>query len=172
MNFAISNAGFFTMLQNLNRCNSYVSYIAVSDSLNKEPGVKMREGIIITEDSSAEDLAPIAKAVNDLLVIPVTMRSKNKRGVRVEKGEVIDFDYTGPVLERALEENRVIRTIPLTGSYAHMPIVVVPIRNTKGKVVAALGIVDVVGTLDLGAVFADFPRVLEQIKSGKKPTVL
>jgi hypothetical protein len=131
----------------------------------------MTEELVITEDSSAEELAPIAKAVNDLLVIPVTMRSKNKKGVRVEKGEVIDFDYTGPVLERALKENRVIRTTPLTGSYAHTPIVVAPIRNKKGEVIAALGIVDVVGTLDLGAVFADFPRVLEQIKSGKKPTV-
>jgi hypothetical protein len=127
--------------------------------------MKMEEAIVISADSTAEELAPIAKAVNDLLLLPITLRSKNKRGVRVEKGEVIDFDYTGPVLERALEENRVIRTIPLTGSYEHTPIVVAPIRNTKGEVVAALGIVDVVGTVDLGAVFADFPRVLEQIKS-------
>ena len=60
----------------------------------------MEESLVINEDSNAEELAPIAKAVNDLLVIPVTMRSKNKKGVRVEKGEVIDFEYTGPVLER------------------------------------------------------------------------
>ncbi len=125
----------------------------------------MEEEILISADSTAEDLAPIAMAVNDLLVIPVTMRSKNKKGVRVEKGEVIDFDYTGPVLERVLEENRVIRTTPLTGRYARIPVIVVPVRNRKGEVVVALGIVDVVGTVDLGAVFADFPRVLEQIKS-------
>jgi hypothetical protein len=30
------------------------------------------------------------------------MRSKNKKGVRVEKGEVIDFDYTGPVLRTCI----------------------------------------------------------------------
>jgi hypothetical protein len=128
----------------------------------------MEESIVINEDSSAEELAPIAKAVNDLLVIPVTMRSKNKKGVRVEKGEVIDFEYTGPVLERVLKENRVIRTTPLTGRYARIPVVVTPIRNRKGEVIAALGIVDVVGTVDLGAVFADFPRVLQQIKSYPK----
>lgn len=133
---------------------------------------EMKEGIVINEDSPAEELAPIAKAVNDLLVIPVTMRSKNKKGVRVEKGEVIDFEYTGPVLERALAENRVIRTTPLTGRYARIPVVVAPIRNKKGEAVAALGIVDVVGTVDLGAVFADFPRVLEQIKTGEKPKIL
>lgn len=132
----------------------------------------MNEGIVINEDSTAEELAPIALAVNDLLVIPVTMRSKKKKGVRVEKGEVIDFEYTGPVLERALKENRVIRTTPLTGRYARIPVVVAPIRNEKGEAVAALGIVDVVGTVDLGAVFADFPRVLEQIKTGEKPKIL
>jgi hypothetical protein len=128
----------------------------------------MEESIVINEDSTAEELAPIAKAVNDLLVIPVTVRSKNKKGVRVEKGEVIDFEYTGPILERVLKENRVIRTTPLTGRYARIPVVVTPIRNRKGEVIAALGIVDVVGTVDLGAVFADFPRVLEQIKSYPK----
>ncbi len=128
----------------------------------------MEGSIVINEDSTAEELAPIAKAVNDLLVIPVTMRSKNKKGVRVEKGEVIDFEYSGPVLERVLDENRVIRTTPLTGRYARIPVIVAPIRNRKGEVIAALGVVDVVGTVDLGAVFADFPRVLEQIKSYPK----
>ena len=39
----------------------------------------MEEEIRISADSTAEDLAPIAMAVNDLLVIPVTMRSKNKK---------------------------------------------------------------------------------------------
>ena len=58
-----------------------------------------------------------------------------------------------------------IRITPLTGRYARIPVVVVPIRNCKGEAVAALGIVDIVGTIDLGAVFADFPRFLEQIKS-------
>ncbi|MBA7526755.1 hypothetical protein ES705_18925 [subsurface metagenome] len=129
----------------------------------------MEESIEINEDSNAEELAPIAKAVNDLLVIPVTLRSKNEKGVRVEKGEVIDFEYTGPVLERVLKENRVVRTTPLTGRYARIPVIVAPIRNRKGEVIAALGVVDVVGTVDLGAVFADFPRVLEQIRSYPKP---
>ncbi len=124
----------------------------------------MEEEIVISENAMAEELAPIAKGVNELLVLPVTLRSKNKKGVRVEKGEVIDFEYTGPVLEQVLAENRVIRTTPKTGKYAHIPVVVAPIRNRKGKVVAALGVVDIVGTVDLGVIFADFPRVLEQIK--------
>ena len=123
---------------------------------------------MINEDSTAEELAPIAKAVNDLLVIPVTMRSKNRMGVRVEKGKVIDLEYTGPILEQVLDENRVIRKTPQTGRYAHVPVAVAPIRNEKGEATAALGVVDVVGTVDLGAVFADSPRVLEQIKTHSK----
>jgi hypothetical protein len=137
----------------------------VSRSIHKRGVRKKRRISMIHEDSAAEDLAPIATAVNELLVIPVTMRSKKKRGVCVEKGKVLDFEYSGPVLERVLEENRVIRTTPLTGRYAHVPVVVAPIRNPAGEAVAALGVVDVVGTVDLGAIFADSPRVLEQIRS-------
>jgi len=92
------------------------------------------------------------------------MRSKNKKGVRVERGEVVDFDYTGPILERVLKENRVIRTIPTTGKYAGIPVVVAPVRNREGEVIAALGVVDVVGTVDLGAAFAEYPQVLQKIK--------
>ena len=43
--------------------------------------------IVINEDATAEEIVPIAKAVNDLFVMPVAMRSRNKKGVRVEKLE-------------------------------------------------------------------------------------
>ncbi|MFZ2071112.1 MAG: DUF2111 domain-containing protein [Halobacteriota archaeon] len=124
--------------------------------------------IVVNEDATAEEIAPIAKAVNDLFGMPVSMRSRNKKGVRVEKGEIIDFEYTGPVLERVLKENRAIHTNLLEGKYAGVPVVVVPIRNKKGDAVAALGIFDLVGTVDLGALFAEYPAVLEQVRSYRK----
>ena len=124
--------------------------------------------IVVNADATAEEIVPIAKAVNDLFVMPVAMRSRNKKGVRVEKGEVVDFGYTGPVLEQVLKENRMIRTNLLKGRYAGVPVVVAPIRNRKGEVVAALGIFDVVGTVDLGAIFVDYPHVLEQVRSYHK----
>ncbi len=124
--------------------------------------------IVVNADATAEEIAPIAKAVNDLFVMPVAMRSRNKKGVRVEKGEIIDLEYSGPVLERVLKENRAIHTNLLKGRYAGVPVVVVPIRNRKGDVVAALGIFDLVGTVDLGAIFVDYPHVLEQVKSYHK----
>ncbi len=73
-----------------------------------------------------------------------------------------------------MKENRVIRTTPLTGRYARIPVIVAPIRNEEGEAIAALGVVDIVGTVDLGALFADFLRVLEQIRAhpeAKKPKV-
>jgi len=124
--------------------------------------------IVVNEDAIAEEIAPIAKAVNDLFVMPVAMRSRNKKGVRVEKGEIIDLEYTGPVLERVLKENRVIHTNILKGRYAGVPVVVAPIRNREGDAVAALGIFDLVGTVDLGAIFVDYPHVLEQVRSYHK----
>jgi hypothetical protein len=133
-------------------------------------GVKMEEkarSIVVHADATAEEIAPIAKAVNDLFLMPVAMRSRNKKGVRVDKG-VVDFEYTGPVLERVLKENRVIHTNLLKGRYAGVPVVVAPIRDRKGNAVAALGIFDVVGTVDLGALFADYPAVLEQVRSYHK----
>ena len=41
--------------------------------------------------------------------LPVTARSKNKHGVRVEDGKVVSRDYTGPMLERAIAENAFIK---------------------------------------------------------------
>jgi len=41
--------------------------------------------IVVNEDATAEEIAPIAKAVNDLFVMPVAMRSRNKKGVRVDR---------------------------------------------------------------------------------------
>ena len=80
----------------------------------------------------------------------------------------MDFEYAGPVLEQVLKENRMIRTNLLKGRYAGVPVVVAPIRNRKGDVVAALGIFDLVGTVDLGAIFVDYPHVLEQVRSYHK----
>ena len=136
--------------------------------------MKTREekSISISEDSTGKAITPIAKAVHDLLGVPVTMRSKNKMGICVENGAVIDFEYTGPILEQVLNENRAIQTIPTSGRYKNIPVIVAPIRNSGGAAIAALGIVDVVGTINLGAMFADSPLVFTKIKSRTEPKQL
>jgi hypothetical protein len=120
--------------------------------------------IQLTADSSSEELAQFAMAVHELLGLPVTMKSLNKNGVRIEKGNILDNNYTGPVLEAVLKENRMLRTIPTSGKYTGIPVIVVPIRNKEGYGIAAIGVVDLVGTVDLGYIFGDYPEVVKQVQ--------
>ncbi len=122
----------------------------------------------ISENSSSEDILPLAKMVHELISLPVTMRSRNKKGVRLEKGKVVDMDYTGPVLEEALIRNCVIHTIPDSGAYKGIPVVVSPIRDNKGNPILAVGIVDVVGTIDLASVFSNYPEIVRQVEEKKR----
>ena len=120
--------------------------------------------IQISADSSAEDIAHFALAIHELLGLPVTMKSLNKNGVRIEKGKILDNNYSGPVLEAVLKENKALRTIPTSGKYTGIPVIVVPIRNKEGYGIAAIGVVDVVGTVDLGYIFGDYPEVVKQVQ--------
>ncbi len=120
--------------------------------------------IEISADSNPEDIEPFALAIHELLGLPVTMRSLNKKGVRIEKGKILDNNYSGPVLEAVLKENKTIRTIPTSGKYAGIPVIVAPIRNKEGYGIAAVGVVDVVGTVDLGYIFGDYPEVVKQVQ--------
>ncbi len=120
-------------------------------------------GITITADSTGKDIVSIAKAIHDIVGLPITMRTLNSPGVRIEKGKVLDYNYTGPVLEKALETNSSVRTIPKTGDYTGIPVVVSTIKNEDGYGIAAIGIVDVVGTIDLGAAFGDYPQIVNQV---------
>ncbi len=122
----------------------------------------------ISDDSSSEEILPFAKMVHELLSLPVTMRSKNKKGVRLENGKVIDMDYTGPILEAALAKNSVIHTIPEKGAYKGIPVVVTLLQDLEGKPIAAIGVVDVVSTIDLASVFGNYPQIVRQVEERKR----
>ncbi|MGB9938053.1 MAG: DUF2111 domain-containing protein [Methanobacterium sp.] len=97
----------------------------------------------ITSFSSSKDIAPFALAVHEIVnKLPTTMRSKNSMGVRVEEGKIVDYDYTGPVLEKALNEGKIIREIPDNGPYIGIPVIVVPIIENN-EVICVLGLIDI-----------------------------
>ncbi|MFV9630686.1 MAG: DUF2111 domain-containing protein [Methanosarcinales archaeon] len=99
----------------------------------------------ITADSTSKEIAPIAMAIHEVIVdLPITMRTRNKRGVRIERGKVLDDDYSGPILEMAIESNSTIRTVPKTGDYAGTPVTVTTIKDADGVAIAAIGVVDVI----------------------------
>lgn len=92
--------------------------------------------------TSSEDIFPFAYAVHMLVnKAPVTMRSKEKPGVRIEKGALVDDNYEGYVLKQALHSGEILRVTPIVGPYKNVPVIVVPIvENTE--ITGAIGIVD------------------------------
>ncbi|RXG33972.1 DUF2111 domain-containing protein [Methanohalophilus sp. WG1-DM] len=122
----------------------------------------------ICKDSTAEDLEPIASAVHFLLGIPTTIRSVNGKGIRMEKGEVVDRDYTGPILEKVLEEKTTIRTVPKEGVYKGKAVAVTPINTPDGEIVGALGVVDLVAALDILSVFREYPDIIDEVEEARK----
>lgn len=96
----------------------------------------------LTVSSTAKEIEPLALTIHQLVKeLPLTMRTKNSRGVRLEEGKVVDYDYTGPALEKALETGEKITEIPGTGKYKGVPVMVVPLIEGS-EVVAAVGVVD------------------------------
>ncbi len=119
--------------------------------------------LVISEDASSEELAPLALAINEVVRLPTTLRSANFPGVRVEKGEVLDKNYSGPILEEVLKTGKPVRIVPKSGAYKGIPVSVAPIR-VDGKTIAAVGVVDVVGTVDLPEVFGAYADVVKQVE--------
>lgn len=119
--------------------------------------------ILISPDATAEEIAPIAMAIHEMIGLPISMRSLNKPGVRIEKGKIIDSQFTGPILEQVMRENKPLRIKPSSGVYKDIPVSVAPIHDTKGNVTAAIGVVDALGTIELGFVSGEYPRLIKEI---------
>jgi hypothetical protein len=123
--------------------------------------------LVISEDARYEELAPFALAINEIVQLPITMRSLNFPGVRVEKGTILDKNYSGPVLEEVIRTGKPVRTIPEKGAYKGIPVSVAPII-VESKAIAAVGVVDVAGTIDMPDVFGAYADVLKQVNRGSK----
>jgi hypothetical protein len=130
------------------------------------------EQYVISASSSSRDLAPVMLCIHDLLGgLPVTARSRDRPGVRIEDGKVIDEAYTGPVLEEVLTENATLRVRPAGGPYKGIPVVVGPVRDDEGRAIGAIGIVDVTGIFDL-ADFMEQTAVIRRQVGGEGPSPL
>ncbi|MGB9175963.1 MAG: DUF2111 domain-containing protein, partial [Methanoregula sp.] len=91
--------------------------------------------------AEAADLEPVVLAVHELIHrLPVTAKSRDKDGIRVEEGRVIDRHYNGPVLLDVIAQNRTIRVTPTSGAYKQVPVTVTPIRDMDGNAIGAIGV--------------------------------
>ncbi len=127
---------------------------------------------ILAPNSSVNDLEPIAMALHELLNrLPITARSRDLPGLRIEEGRVVDREYSGPVLEDVIRDNKVIKTTPVSGAYKGVPVIVAPIRGSDGTAIASLGIVDITGIFDLATLMEHQSAILKQV-CGKDPCPL
>lgn len=125
----------------------------------------------LSADSTSRDLVPIALAVHAVLSgLPVTIRSKNNLGVKIEEGEVKSQSYTGPILERVLLENNVIKTRPEAGDYANVPVIVAPIQDSSGSAIAAIGVVDITGIFDIADLMSQQSQIISDMRYCAVPT--
>lgn len=123
--------------------------------------------IIISADSTADDLASIALCIHTLSGgLPVTARSRNRPGVQVEDGEIKSKSYTGPVLEQVLAENRAIKTRPSAGTYKGIPVIVAPVA-AGGKAIVAIGVVDTTGSMEIKALMDQYAAIHRQVNGHK-----
>jgi hypothetical protein len=126
----------------------------------------------LSPQATARDLEPVAVAVHELLNrLPVTARSRERPGLRVEEGRVIDRNYTGPVLEAAIADNLLKKVTPASGPYKGVPVIVAPIRGERGTAIGAIGVVDITGIFDLATLMEHQSMILKQV-CGKDPCPL
>ena len=122
--------------------------------------------------AGADDLEPVVLALHELLHrLPVTAKSKDCDGIRVEDGKVIDRHYNGPVLLEAIRTNQTIRITPTSGSYLGIPVTVTPIRDNTGEPIGAIGVVDITGIFDLATLMEHQSAIVRQV-CGKDPCPL
>lgn len=118
----------------------------------------------ITSTSGSKEITPMALAVHELVGrLPTTMRTRNSVGVRIEDGKVIDHEYTGPILEKVLNEGKAVQEIPESGAYSGIPVIVVPIKE-KNELIGVIGIVDITK-----GIFSDLKEITRRPEIIKNP---
>jgi len=123
-------------------------------------------------NADAGDLEPVVLAVHELIHhLPVTAKSLEKDGIRLEEGKIIDRHYNGPILIEAITTNRTINTTPSSGAYKGVPVRVAPIRDHDGNAIGAIGVVDITGIFDLATLMENQSAIIKQV-CGKDPCPL
>ena len=127
---------------------------------------------VLSDQAGATDWIPVCMAIHEIVgKLPVTARSLEKRGIRIEDGAVVDNDYTGPVLEEVLKVGEIRKVTPSNGQYKGIPVIVAPVKNDEGKTIAAIGLVDITGIFDLATLMEHQSTIIKQV-CGKDPCPL
>lgn len=116
----------------------------------------------ISSDASGDDLAPLAMSIHHITGhMPVVIKCKNKRGIIVEDGRVSDSRYESRALNEIFEGKSCACVKPKGGRHAGLPIYASAITDKNGKTIAAVGIIDTSGLLQMKS-FLDIRTHLEK----------
>lgn len=118
---------------------------AVTAAISLMGGLPLKRslGNMLRTDSTANEVLSLAFAIHELVGgLPVCAKSRDNLGIRIENGAVVDNAYTGDILEEVLRENTTVRRVAETGPYKGIRVIVTPVE-IDGKVVAAIGVVDI-----------------------------
>lgn len=127
---------------------------------------------ILSDQATSPDLIPVCMAIHEMVgKLPVTARSKNNNGIRIEDGTVIDDNYTGPVLEEVLNTGELRKVTPVSGQYKGVPVIVSPVKDDNGATIVAIGLVDITGIFDLATLMEHQSTIIKQV-CGKDPCPL
>lgn len=127
---------------------------------------------VVSCSAESGDLEPLVLAIHELIHrLPVTAKSRDRNGIRVEDGRIVDRNYNGPVLLEAIAKNTLIQTTPASGPYKGVPVTVTPMRDKDGAAIGAIGIVDITGIFDLATLMEHQSAILKQV-CGKDPCPL
>jgi hypothetical protein len=120
------------------------------------------EMLRISSDASGADLAPLAMSIHHITGhMPVVIKGKNKRGIIVEDGRISDSFYESQALNEIFEGKNCACVKPEGGRHAGLPIFASAITDKNGKTIAAIGIVDTSGLLQMKT-FLDIRAHLEK----------
>ena len=116
------------------------------------------------------DLASLGMSVHKMLSgMPVVIKTRDGPGFLIDDGLIQETVHGGSALDRAFTGEKVTSVRADVGDYGGIPMYVSGITNGDGWTVAAIGVIDVAGTLGLKD-FAEANAALgRQLGEGRRP---
>jgi len=141
--------------------------ISMKTLSNKGSNDTNKDSLIITPNMPGNNLAPIAMPLHNITGgMPIVIKSKNNRGVLVENGAVNDIDFKSDVLDSVFIGERAKSVRVNNGKYAGALMFISAITDRGDEPIAAIGIIDLSGILNLKEFMDTTAHIDEQIHQG------
>lgn len=118
-------------------------------------------GVEISSHTPGDLLAQLALSIHRVTGgLPIALKSRHQPGVFVDRDGAAELGYESEALDSVFVAGETKKVRVDGGRYAGVPMIVSPIEDRDGYAVAALGVVDALGTLSL----QEFAEISERIR--------